>query len=517
MRSPYISRRSFVKSIGLTAGAAIIPLRLGAAEKKLPNIVLIYADDLGYGDVSCYGASKFKTPNIDRLASQGVRFTNAHSSSATCTPSRYSMLTGEYAWRKEGTGIARGDARMIIKPGRTTLSSVLQKAGYTTGVVGKWHLGLGGENRELNWNIDIKPGPLDIGFDYCFLIPATGDRVPCVYVENRRVVGLDPNDPIQVSFDKPIGDEPTGKDNPELLKMVPSHGHDQTIINGISRIGYMSGGKAARWVDEDMADIITGKAKDFIEKHKNERFFLYFSTHDIHVPRVPHPRFSGKSGLGPRGDAIMQFDWCVGEIVKTLQRLNLAENTMLIFTSDNGPVVDDGYQDQAVEKLNGHNPSGPLRGGKYSAFDAGTRVPFIVRWPERVKPGESDALMCQIDFLASLAALTGQKIDSKDAPDSFNVLSALIGNSSSGRDHLIEHAGTLSLIKGNWKYIEPSGGAKIARYVNIELGNDPQPQLYNLKNDIGEKNNLAAEHPEIVKELAALLDKIKSDGRSRPL
>jgi len=213
----------------------------------------------------------------------------------------------------------------------------------------------------------------------------------------------------------------------------------------------------------------------------------------------------------------MQFDWCVGEIVTTLDRLNLTENTLLILTSDNGPVVDDGYKDQAVEKLNGHKPSGPLRGGKYSAFDAGTRVPFIVRWPDRVKPGESDALMCQIDFLASLASLTGWKLDADDAPDSFNVLSALIGRLSSGRDHLVEHAGTLSLIKGHWKYIEPSDGAKIARNVNIELGNDPQPQLYNLKNDLGEKHNLADKHPEMVKELASMLEKIRSDGRSRPL
>jgi len=515
MKPLYMSRRTFMKSVGLAVAAAALPVKLTAADAKRPaNIVIIYADDLGYGDVSCYGANKIKTPNIDRIAAEGVRFTNAHSVSATCTPSRYAMLTGEYAWRKKGTGIAAGDARMIIEPGRTTLPLLMKRAGYTTGVVGKWHLGLGG--RELNWNGEITPGPLDIGFDYCFLIPATGDRVPCVFVENRRVVGLDPKDPIEVSFSGPIGSEPTGKDHPELLKMHPSHGHDQTIINGISRIGYMSGGKAARWVDEDIADTITGKAKGFIEKNKNKPFFLYFSTHDIHVPRVPHPRFVGKSGLGPRGDAILQLDFCVGEILATLERLNLAENTLVIFTSDNGPVVDDGYKDQAVEKLSGHTPAGPLRGGKYSAFDAGTRVPFIARWPARVKAGLSDALVCQIDLAASFASLTGQKLERDDAPDSFNVLSAMLGTSPAGRDHLVEHAGTLSVIKGDWKYIEPSKGAKINRNVNIELGNDPEPQLYDLKTDIGEKHNVAAEHPEAVKEMAALLKKIKNDGRTRP-
>ena len=516
MKRSCLSRRGFMKSVGLAAVTALVPVELWGANAKPANVVIIYADDLGYGDVSCYGATKIKTPNIDRVAAEGVRFTNAHSPSATCTPSRYAMLTGEYAWRQKGTGIAPGDARMIIEPGRTTLPLVMQRAGYATGVVGKWHLGLGAQGGELDWNGEIRPGPLEIGFDYCFLIPATGDRVPCVYVENRRVVGLDPKDPIQVSFGKPIGNEPTGKDHPELLKMHPSHGHDQTIINGISRIGYMSGGKAARWVDEEIADTITGKARDFIEKNKDKPFFLYFSTHDIHVPRVPHPRFAGKSGLGPRGDAILQLDWCVGEILATLERLNLADNTLLIFTSDNGPVVDDGYKDQAVEKLGGHTPAGPLRGGKYSAFDAGTRVPLVLRWPARVKKGLSDALVCQIDFTASLSTLTGQKLAHDDAPDSIDVLSALLAESRAARDHLVEHAGTLSLIKGNWKYIEPSKGAKINRSVNIELGNDPSPQLYDLRADLGEKHNIAAEHAEVVKEMAALLQRIRKAGRTRP-
>jgi arylsulfatase A-like enzyme len=509
-----LSRRMFLKSVGLAATACLWPGRARAAQERPRNVVFIYADDLGYGDVGCYGATKVTTPNIDRLAREGVRFTNAHSPSATCTPSRYAMLTGEYAWRRQGTGVLPGDARLIIEPGRTTLASLMQRAGYQTGVVGKWHLGLGAGN--VDWNQDIRPGPPDIGFDYCFLIPATGDRVPCVFVENRRVVGLDPQDPIQVSYGKPIGDEPTGRDHPELLKMHPSHGHNQTIVNGISRIGYMSGGNAARWVDEDIADTITGKAVSFIQKHRDEPFFLYFATHDIHVPRVPHPRFVGASGLGPRGDAIVQLDWSVGELLRTLDRLDLARDTLVIFSSDNGPVVDDGYKDQAVELLDGHRPAGPLRGGKYSAFDGGTRVPFIVRWPGKVRPGVSEALACQIDLPASLAALTDQQLAFDDAPDSFDVLGALLGRTNTGRDHLVEHAGTLSLIRGDWKYIEPSKGRRMNVSTNTELGNDPQPQLYDLKDDLGEKDNVATEHPRRVQEMAALLRKIRQQGRSRP-
>lgn len=498
----------------VTGLAVLAAAAISLAAPRRANVVIIYADDLGYGDVSCYGATNFRTPNIDRLASEGLRFVNAHAPSATCTPSRYAMLTGEYAWRKKGTGVLPGDASLIIQPGRTTLPSIMKRAGYATGVVGKWHLGLG--TGDLDWNGEIKPGPLDVGFDYNFIIPATGDRVPCVFVENRRVVGADPKDPIRVDYANPIAGEPSGREHPELLKMHPSHGHDQAIVNGISRIGYMSGGKAARWIDEDIADVITAKAVAFIEQNRSRPFFLYFATHDIHVPRVPHPRFAGKSGLGPRGDAILEFDWSTGEILKTLDRLKLAENTLVILTSDNGPVVDDGYKDRAVELLDGHKPAGPLRGGKYSAFDAGTRVPFLVRWPGQVKPGASDALLGQIDFLSSMASLTGQQLSAEDAPDSFDVLPALLGKSKAAREHLVEHAGTLSIIKGNWKYIEPSKGLRYNKNTNTETGNDPQPQLYDLAVDLGEKENVAGRNPGVVEELAGLLKTIRANGRSRP-
>ena len=490
---------------------AIATLFLAAAttvSAQTPNIVLIYADDLGYGDVSAYGANALTTPNIDRLAKAGLRFTDAHSGAATCTPSRYSLLTGEYAFRKPGTGVLPGDAALVIEPGRTTLASVLRGAGYVTGVVGKWHLGLGPKGGP-NWNADITPGPLDIGFDEAFIMAATGDRVPTVYVENRRVAGLDPADPITVSYAEPFPSLPTGKANPELLKVVPSHGHDQTIVNGISRIGYMKGGAAALWKDEDMADVFTSKAVGFIERQRAKPFFLYFALHDPHVPRVPHPRFVGRTPLGPRGDAIAEADWSVGQILDTLDRLKLADNTIVIFTSDNGAVVDDGYKDDAVTKLGSHTPSGPFRGGKYSHFEGGTRVPFILRWPARVKPGTSDTLVSQVDFLASFAALSKQPLAGARAPDSVDTLAAFLGTSRTGRTELIEQAGGQALRSGQWKYIEASKRPRRHEQTNTELGNDAVPQLYDLSRDPGERQNLADSHPEKVKELQDRLQAIR--------
>jgi arylsulfatase A-like enzyme len=485
-----------------------------ASSQSLPNVVLIYMDDLGYGDLSSYGATRIKTPNIDRLAREGLRFTDAHSPAATCTPSRYALMTGEYAFRKKGTGILPGDAALIVEPGRTTLPSVMQKAGYTTAVVGKWHLGLGPQGGP-DWNGEIRPGPLDVGFSYAFIMAATGDRVPTVYIEDRRVVGLDPADPISVDYSKKVGDWPTGRENPELLKVHPSHGHDMTIVNGISRIGWMTGGKRALWKDEDMADTFVSKAVGFIEANRNRRFFLYFATHDIHVPRVPHPRFGGTSGMGPRGDALVEADWSVGEILGALDRLKLMDNTLVILTSDNGPVVDDGYRDEAVNRLGAHTPAGQLRGGKSSNFEGGTRVPFIVRWPGRVNRGESDALVSQVDLLASFASFTSQKLADADAPDSFDLMDALLGKTRAGRDHLVQQATVLSLRQGAWKYVEPGKGQKVSANTNTELGNDPGGQLYDLSRDLGEQENLAGRQPDRAKEMAARLAQIRQAGRSR--
>ena len=421
-----------------------------------------------------------------------MRFTNAHTTSSTSTPARYGLLTGQYPWRKEGTGIAAGNAGMIISPEQYTLADMLRGAGYATGAVGKWHLGLG-ETARQDWNGVIAPGLSDIGFDYSFIMAATGDRVPCVYIENQRVVGLDPADPISVSYAEPFEGEPTGRDNPELLVMTPSHGHDQTIVNGISRIGYMKGGKAALWKDDRIADRITDKAVEFIARNREHPFFLYFGTNDIHVPRVPHARFAGKSGMGPRGDAILSFDYCLGRVMRTLDSLGIADNTLLIVSSDNGPVVDDGYNDRAVELLGDHRPWGDFRGGKYSAFEAGTRVPMLVRWRGHVPAGAvSDALLSHIDIFASLGALCGGEIPEGAAPDSRNHLSALLGGGPD-REYVVEQNlnNTLSIIVDGWKYIEPSNKMRINRQTDTELGNDPMRQLYNLREDVGERHNLA--------------------------
>jgi arylsulfatase A-like enzyme len=478
--------------------------------EQKPNVIFIYVDDLGYGDLSCYGATKISTPNIDQLASEGLRFTNGHTTSATCTPSRYALMTGEYPWRKKGTGILPGDAALIIPTDKTTLPSLFQKAGYKTAIVGKWHLGLG-TSLEKEWNGQLKPGPNEVGFDYSFIFPATADRVPTVFVENHRVVALDASDPIAVDYQQKIGDDATGKEHPELLKMQSSHGHNNTIVNGIGRIGYMNGGKKARWTDEEMPLTFLEKAKTFIEENQHKPFFLYYSLTEPHVPRMPSTMFKGKTNLGYRGDAILQLDWAVGEIMKQLEYLHLSKNTLVIFSSDNGPVLDDGYQDEAVTKLNGHTPAGPLRGGKYSAFEGGTRVPWIMRWPGNIKPGVSDALVCQMDILASFANFLKQPLAKADAPDSYNVWNALLGKTKTGRKILVEQGGPLALVKNNWKYIEPGNEIPYHKLTDTETGGSPTPQLYDLSKDIGEKNNLAEKYAEKVKELSALLKKIKDN------
>jgi arylsulfatase A-like enzyme len=474
-----------------------------------PNIVIIYIDDLGYGDISVNGAIGVKTPAIDRLASKGMNFSDAHCSSATCTPSRFSLLTGSYAFRSNAA-VLPGDAPMLLKPEKETLPAMLQRAGYKTAVVGKWHLGLG--NGNVDWNKEIKLGPREVGFDYSFLIPATGDRVPCVFVENQKVVGVESNDPIQVSYTSPLTGYPTGKERPDLLKVSADPEHSMTIVNGVSRIGYMNGGEKALWKDEDFSFILTDKAKSFITKNKDNQFFLYLAYHDIHVPRIPNKRFEGITGMGARGDAIAQMDWCTGQIIEHLEMLGISENTLIIFSSDNGPVLDDGYADKAVELLGNHKPAGPFRGAKYSIYEAGTRMPTIVYWPGVVKPGVSNALLNQVDLYASLANLVGIEINPAVAPDSENHMDAWLGKTQKGRDWMLEEAFTYAIRKGDWKFImpRPSSEPGWLKNKNVQSGISKEIQLYNLKKDIGETKNVAAEYPELVKEMQEKLEKMIS-------
>lgn len=541
MSTPGTDRRNFLKQLGLAS--AMVAARKsfalpGANSGSKPNIVVILSDDVGYGDLTCYGGIAVNTPHIDGLARSGLRFTDAHCCAATCTPSRYALMTGRYAWRKDGVNILPGDAKSLIEPGETTIARALKSAGYATGCVGKWHMGLG--DGKIDWNGEIKPGPCELGFDEAFFFAATADRVPTVYIHDHRVVNLDPKDPIHVSYKNKIGNDvndPTGAEDPELLKMKLSEGHDGTIVDGISRIGYMTGGTAARWKDEDMAATFTGKACEFIEKHKDAPFFLYFAPSDIHVPHAPADQFAGRSECGIRCDTIAQLDWCVGRVMETLHRTGVAENTLVVFTSDNGPVVNDGYDDNSIELLGRHKPAGAWRGGKYSIYEGGTRIPFITHWQGHIQPGVSDALISQLDLLRSMAALAQQPIPKDAAPDSLNELPAMMGQSRSGRQTLVEEAQILAIRDGDWKLVDRSQrpGAHpsppprpvtdprvIARRKKIEQRFMPGAvdyptaplELYDLKSDPGETNNVATLHPDIVERLRKELAGIRAAGHS---
>lgn len=468
-----------------------------SSEKKVdtmkgPNIVIIYLDDLGYGDVSAYGATEIQTPNIDQLAEGGIMFTDGHASSATCTPSRYALLTGTYPWRNKDAKILPGTAPLIIDTAQLTIPKMLKERGYVTGIVGKWHLGLGTGN--VDWNKRVSPGPNEVGFDYSYILAATQDRVPTVYLENGLVVGLEPNDPIEVSYEKNFEGEPTGLDNPELLTMRWHHGHNNSIVNGIPRIGFMKGGEQAKWSDVDMADHFLAKAKEYVNKHKEQPFFLYYTLQQPHVPRTPHPRFVGSTDLGPRGDVIVEADWCIGEFVQNLENQGLLENTLIVLSSDNGPVLNDGYYDEAVERNGEHDAAGGLRGGKYSLYEAGTRVPFISYWKGKIEAQKSDALISQIDLLASIANLTGS---TEQSTDSQEMLDVLLGKSIIGRKNLVlESFSRTAYRNGDWLMIPPYDGPAVAANVNIELGNAPEYQLYNLKTDINQEQNLADSNPD---------------------
>jgi arylsulfatase A-like enzyme len=377
-----------------------------------PNVIVIYVDDLGYGDVSCYGATKLQTPNIDRLAMEGRRFTDAHSPSAVCTPSRYGLLTGEYPFRKNVWGPAAYHSPLLIDPAKLTLGTLFKNAGYATACIGKWHLGFGKKGERTDWNAPLRPGPLDLGFDYFFGVPVVNSYSPFVYVENDRIVGWDPNDPLVEN-----------SRTPTLTSTYPLR------IAGLKGANRFGGAKKAHalYDDEKTAILLTEKAAQWITQRKDEPFFLYFPTPNIHHPCTPNPRFKGTSQCGAYGDFVHELDWMVGELLSCLDKHNLTDNTLVVFTSDNGGMFNRPGQNAFVEGE--HKINGELLGFKFGVWEGGHRVPFVARWPGRVPAGtESTHLISSLDLLATFAQVTGQSLSKEDQADSINILEAFTDN-----------------------------------------------------------------------------------------
>lgn len=490
-----------MKLTSLAAGALLAATVVAAAQERLPNVIVILTDDLGYGDAGCYGAvpEHVVTPNLDRLAREGVRFTDARSPSAVCTPSRYAMLTGEYAFRnRKAWGVINGTAPLAIEPGSFTMPAMFKQRGYATGIVGKWHLGLADGGEDIRWNGEIKPGPLEVGFDTAFYMPSTGDRVPTVFIRDHRVVGLDPADPIGVSYVKKIGNQPTGAENPEQATVLLGNprGHDKTITMGVSRMGWMSGGKAALWKDDELTDRLTEEVVRFVRENREKPFFLYFAPHGIHEPRITAPRFVGKSGAGVYGDMVIELDDSIGRIMHALDELKLAGETLLLVSSDNGGSPSDlrAYRyDPDRADLRGHAPNGVLRGQKYSLWEGGNRVPMLVRWPGRARAGAvSPALISLMDLHASFARLIGAEPPEGAARDSQELLDVLLGKSDQGREEWIVHSSgeQCALRQGQWKWVEG--------------------QLFDLSADLAEQHNLAEKFPERARQMDARLKELKT-------
>ncbi len=459
-----------------------------------PNIIFIMADDLGIGDLGCYNPeSKIKTPNIDSLAIKGIRFSNAHAPSAVCSPTRYGVLTGRYAWR---TRLKKGGVSpyepLLIDTARMTVGDILKAQGYHTGLVGKWHLGLTLKDRVDYLADSLYPGPPELGFDYFFGLPGSLNMSPFCFVEGHHTVGI-PNIP------KP----------PEI------YGTPGNMVAG--------------WRHEDVGPTLTRKAVDFIKEHADNMpgtpFCLHLLTSAPHRPCIPPDFLKGKSQAGPRGDMVMEVDWTVGEVVKTLRELGMFENTMIVITSDNGAIPglqpDHGTGHIPVWEMYGHKSMMDWRGYKTHIWEGGHRVPFIVCWPGWVSPGtRSDELICLTDWMATLAAYFNMELPENAGEDSYNILPAILGQAYEKpiREALVTHSmlGVFAIQKGDWKLIEGTGhgGESDRVFEPVDLEGNPGGQLYNVKDDPHETDNLWNEHPEIVEELSSLLDKYKNNGRS---
>jgi arylsulfatase A len=487
----------------------------GFAQDK-PNIVVIFADDLGYGDTGVYGATKIRTPHIDQLAREGRRFTDAHTASAVCTPSRYSLLTGEYAFRGEHWSPVFLKVGLIVDENKKTVADIMKDSGYATACIGKWHLGFGEDTP--NWNGDLKPGPLELGFDYYFGMPVVNSHPPFVYVENHRVVGLDANDPFVYG---------------QLAKTK--------VIEEKRKLDDIGGAEKAHdlYDDYQVGTTLAGKAVNWIKAHKDDPFFLYLPTTNIHHPFTPHPQFQGTSEAGRYGDFVHELDWIVGEVTRTLAEEGLADNTLIIFTSDNGGMINLGGQ-EAWRR--GHEQNGDLLGFKFDAWEGGHRVPFIARWPGKIPANSvSHQLISTIDLMATLAALTGRELKTGEAPDSLNILPALTGDTAQAvRDHLVLaplRKTHLSLRSGDWVYISgPAGGGFRAPKVGdrgfggypalhfagqensnmvngVRKPNAPEEQLYNLTSDPYQTTNVVRDQPakaQFMREQLAAIQAAKS-------
>lgn len=489
-----------------------------------PNVVYINVDDLGYGDLSVYGATKVETPNIDKLASQGMRFTDAHTVSAVCTPSRYAFMTGEYPVRANNLSSAIFDRdSLLINTAQLTVADIFKEQDYVTGIVGKWHLGFGNE-RPVNWNKALKPGPLELGFDSYFGVPVLNSHPPFVYVQDHHVVGLEKDDPFV------WGEEANTRPYPEKWNRW-----DQKI-GGADKAHEL-------YVDNMVGTTLKDSAVAFIEKHKDKPFFLYFATTNIHHPFTPAKRFLGSSEADKYGDFIQELDWMVGEVMKILEEESLAENTLLILTSDNGGMLNRGGQD--AYKM-GHRMNGDLFGFKFDAWEGGHRIPFIARWPGKIEPGMvSDQLLgSNVDMLATFAGLFDRKLEEGEAVDSYNMLPILLGETQEEiREEMLiapNDLQNIGLRKGDWMYISAQGGGGFnaerrglhdfggppatifTKQENSDIKNghlkeDVAPaQLYNLEADVTQKENVYKQNKKLAKKMKKRIQEIRNSKKTRP-
>ena len=495
-----ISRRGFIQAVGFGAASLLLPGSIKPSDRKKPprkpNIIFIMADDMGYGDLSCYGASKISTPNIDALAADGIRFTDAHTPSAVCTPTRYGVLTGRYCWRTRlKSGVLNGYSPLLIDSERMTVASLLKRHGYATACIGKWHLGLG-DNKRTDYDKPLTPGPNALGFDYFLGIPASLDMTPYCYIENDRPV-VRPTETIEA-----------GKANED----------------GWWRAGAIAPG----FKHVEVLPKLTEKAVEYIDAHAKKTpdkpFFLYFPLTAPHCPIAPADFVKGKSQAGGYGDFVVQVDWTVGRVVEALDKNNLAENTLLIVTSDNGSPARTKVKREpySMMKVYGHYPNGRLRGIKADIWDGGHRVPFIARWPGNIPKGAtSDELICLTDLIATCAAIVGNELPENAGEDSYNILPALLGKKLAEpiREAVVHHSmnGTFSIRQGEWKLILGLGSGGFTKPSTIKpKPGGPEGQLYNLADDPAEANNLWADRQDVVNRLTKLLEKYKTEGRSRP-